>query len=237
MNIAPLASTGRCRHRAAFTLRTADRRIGLAPRAPGGRQTGGAHVTQDPQADEWKVLSSRAIYQSRWVTVGLSEVVLPSGQHFEHHTVTMPSAAMAVVLDDDRRHVLLSWRHRFVPDVWNYELPGGLVEDDEPAEETIAREVLEETGHSARTVTHLVTFEPMIGMASSPHHVFLVEGVEKVADPTELDEGSYEWIPVADVPRLIAEGKIRNSGTLVGLLHYLALGAGQDGAQTSPLPH
>ncbi len=74
-------------------------------------------------------------------------------------------------------------------------------------------------------------------MASSPHHVFLVEGVEKVADPTELDEGSYEWIPVADVPRLIAEGKIRNSGTLVGLLHYLALGAGQDGAQTSPLPH
>jgi 8-oxo-dGTP pyrophosphatase MutT (NUDIX family) len=144
---------------------------------------------------------------------------------------------MAVVLDEDRQHVLVSWRHRFVPDVWNYELPGGLVEDDEPAEKTIAREVLEETGHSVRTIRHLVTFEPMIGMVSSPHHVYLVEGVEKVANPTELDEGSYEWIPVADVPRLIAEGKVRNSGTLVGLLHYLALGAGQDRAETSPLPH
>ena len=143
-------------------------------------------MTQDPRADEWKVLSSRSLYESRWVSLGLTEVVLPSGQHFEHHTVTMPAAAMAVVLDEYRQHVLVSWRHRFVPDVWNYELPGGLVEDDEPAEQTIAREVLEETGHSVRTITHLVTFEPMIGMVSSPHHVFLVEGVEKVEDHISL---------------------------------------------------
>jgi hypothetical protein len=29
-------------------------------------------------------------------------------------------------------------------------------------------------------------------------------------------------------PSLIAAGKMQNSGTLVGLLHYLALGAGKD---------
>lgn len=184
-------------------------------------------MTKDPHADAWKVLSARPVYASRWVTVGLSEVVLPSGQHFEHHTVTMPAAAMAVVVADDRKHVLLSWRHRFVADVWNYELPGGLVEDGEPPAKTIAREILEETGYSAKALTPLVTFEPMIGMVSSPHHVFLVEGVERVADPTELDEGSYEWLPIDQVPTLISQGKIRNSGTLIGLLHYLALDAGQ----------
>jgi len=42
----------------------------------------------------------------------------------EHHTVTLPAAAMAVVLDDAGENVLLSWRHRFVPDLWNWELPG-----------------------------------------------------------------------------------------------------------------
>lgn len=60
--------------------------------------------------------------------LSLAEVELPSGQHFEHHTVIVPAAAMAVVISDDGQNVLLRWRHRFVPDVWNYELPGGLIE-------------------------------------------------------------------------------------------------------------
>jgi hypothetical protein len=72
-------------------------------------------------------------------------------------------------------------------------------------------------------VEHLVSFEPMVGTVRSAHHVFLARGVERVADPTELNEGSFEWIPLADVPELIAKGRIANSGSLVGLLHVLAL--------------
>jgi len=185
-------------------------------------------MTKPPAGDEWRVLGVRSIYESRWIKLRLAEVELPSGQHFEHHTVTMPAAAMAVVISDDGENVLLSWRHRFVPDVWNYELPGGLLEDDEAAEVAVAREILEETGYRPREIRHLATFEPMIGMVSSPHHVFLARGAEHVGEPTELNEGTYEWVPVRKIPTLIASGKVRNSGTLVGLLHYLALGAGQD---------
>lgn len=185
-------------------------------------------MTKPPVGDEWRVLAVRSIYESKWIKLNLAEVELPSGQHFEHHTVTMPAAAMAVVISDDVENVLLSWRHRFVPDVWNYELPGGLIENDEAPEAAVAREILEETGYQPRTIRHLVTFEPMIGMVTSPHHVFLAQGVEYVREPTELDEGKYEWVPVREVPTLIAAGKMRNSGTLVGLLHYLALGSGKD---------
>ena len=183
----------------------------------------------DPvETDAWQVLGERSIYESKWVTLGAAEVVLPSGQHFEHHTVTMPEAAMAVVIDDDQRHVLLSWRHRFVPDVWNYELPGGLVEPGEDPEATASREIVEETGYRARTIRRAVTFEPMIGMVRSRHHVYVAHGAERVGEPTELDEGRFEWLPLTDVPRLIDEGKIVNSGTLIGLLHYLALTSGED---------
>lgn len=59
----------------------------------------------------------------------------------------MKPAAMTVVLDDAGERVLLSWRHRFVPDVWNWELPGGLLDPNETPEETAAREVV--TAHSA----------------------------------------------------------------------------------------
>ncbi|EWT05363.1 NUDIX hydrolase [Intrasporangium chromatireducens Q5-1] len=176
----------------------------------------------------WRVLGERTIYESQWVTLGKAEVILPSGQHFEHHTVTMPEAAMAVVLDDAREHVLLSWRHRFVPDVWNYELPGGLLDTGESPEQTIAREIVEETGYRARSLRFAVAFEPMVGMLRSRHHVFIAEGVERVGDPVELDEGTFQWVPLADVPSLIASGKVINSGTVVGLLHYLALTPRED---------
>jgi len=185
-------------------------------------------MTQPAAGEEWRVLAVRSIYENKWIQLRLAEVELPSGQHFEHHTVTMPAAAMAVVISDDGKSVLLSWRHRFVPDVWNYELPGGLIEEGEAAEVAVAREILEETGYRPREIRHLTTFEPMIGMVTSPHHVFLATGAEYVQAPTELDEGKYEWVAVREIPNLIAVGKVRNSGTLVGLLHYLALGSGED---------
>ena len=185
-------------------------------------------MAESPVGDEWQVIGVRPVYDSKWVRLELAEVQLPSGQHFEHHKVTMPAAAMAVVLNDSRDQVLLSWRHRFVPDTWNYELPGGLVEDEEDPKTTAIREVIEETGYRPGSMRHLVTFEPMIGMVSSPHHLYLAEGASKVGHPTEHDEGLFEWVSLSRVPELITSGKIVNSGTLVGLLQLLALRDAQD---------
>lgn len=185
-------------------------------------------MTQASSAGAWQVLGERAVYESDWVRVGKAEVVLPSGVRFEHHTVTMPEAAMAVVIDDAGENVLLSWRHRFVPDVWNYELPGGLVDPGETPEQAVAREILEETGYRPRSLTSAVQFEPMVGMLRSRHHVFVARGAEPAGSPIEANEGTFEWVPLVKVPELIASGTVLNSGTLVGLMHYLAFGSGQD---------
>ncbi|MGX7677913.1 hypothetical protein ACSMXN_03325 [Jatrophihabitans sp. DSM 45814] len=83
-------------------------------------------------------------------------------------------------------------------------------------------ELLEETGYRADDITHLVTFEPMIGTVSSPHHVFLARGATQIAAPTEQDEGTFEWVRAAELRNIIATGQVHNSGTLVGLLHFLA---------------
>jgi len=202
----------------------------FAPFRPGSY----GHFMTRPEDDRWVVHSERPVYETEWVTVGLADISQPSGDRFEHHTVTLPPAAMTVVLDDAGDHVLMAWRHRFVPDVWNWELPGGLLDPNETPAETAAREVVEETGYRARSLEHLVTFEPMIGMVRNAHHVYLARGAERVAEATEVNEGTFEWVALADVPELIAKGRIVNSGSLVGLLHVLALsgpGARSSGAE------
>ncbi|WP_243790170.1 NUDIX hydrolase [Saccharopolyspora gloriosae] len=179
-------------------------------------------MEQPEKTGEWVVHGKRSIYESEWVKVGLADITVPSGERFEHHTVWLPPAAMALVLDDSGENVLMSYRHRFVPDVWNYELPGGLLNEEEAPEITAAREVEEETGYRPRSIEHLTTFEPMIGTVTNPHHVYLARGAEWVSDASELDEGKFRWIPTSELRGLIASREIVNSGSLVAVLHFLA---------------
>ncbi len=183
-----------------------------------------ALVVTEGTDSRWIVHAKRSLYESEWVRLGLADVELPDGERFEHHIVWMPAAAMTALLNDELTHVLLMWRHRFVPDVWNWEMPGGLIDEGEQPSETAAREIEEETGYRVRRLEHLVTFEPMIGMLECPHHIYLGIGAERIGDPTEKTEMQrMEWVPLADIPKLIGDGLIRNSGTLVALLHVLAL--------------
>ncbi|MFB8766427.1 NUDIX hydrolase [Nocardiopsis alba] len=170
----------------------------------------------------WIVHGERAIYDSRWVRLGKADITTPSGSRFEHHTVTLPSAAVIAIVDRSGEHVLMSYRHRFVPDAWGWELPGGLLDPEETPEQTAVREALEETGHRVGSVEHVATFEPMIGTVRSPHHVFVGRDADLVADPTEFDEGVYEWVPLAEIRGLISTGHVQSSGTLIALLHILA---------------
>lgn len=188
---------------------------------------GGAPSWDSVAPDEgsrWIVHGKRSLYENEWVRLGLTDVELPDGERYEHHVVWMPSAAMTAMLNDEGTHVLLMWRHRFVPDVWNWEMPGGIVEEGEDPAVTAAREIEEETGYRPRRLEYLVTFEPMIGMLQSPHHVFLGHGAEKIGEPSEKTEMQrMEWVPLAAVPSLVKGGKVLNSGTLVALLHVLAI--------------
>jgi 8-oxo-dGDP phosphatase len=169
----------------------------------------------------WKVYGTRAIYDNPWIRLDLVDLEQPDGHRFEHHVVRLRAAAIAVMLDDQDR-VMMLWRHRFVAGRWGYELPGGLVDDGEQPIETIAREITEETGYSAGKIEPLLTFEPMVGMVDSPHHLFLASELSRIGEPTDVTESArLHWIPVARIPVLIADGAIWNSGTLIALMQVL----------------
>ncbi|MEV1042970.1 NUDIX hydrolase [Streptomyces sp. NPDC050204] len=200
--------------------------MSVQEQAPGQASTTGAELSAAEKASEWQVFGERPIYENRWVTVALADIQEPDGTRYEHHKVYLPHAAMVAMLAkrDGRDCVLMMWRHRFVPDLWNLELPGGLVDEGERPADTAVREVVEETGYrTTLPLERVVDFEPMIGTVTSPHHVYIARGVEKIGEPTEKNEAArLEWIPLDDVLGLIAAGKIRNSGTLVAVLYLLA---------------
>jgi 8-oxo-dGTP pyrophosphatase MutT (NUDIX family) len=201
--------------------RVGDARAEAAP--PAAKAVAAAASSGSVYDTRWIVHGERTIYDNPWVTLSLADVGLPDGQRLEHHVVTMSPTAMTALLDDAGEHVLLMWRHRFASDVWNWELPGGLLEEGEDPAVTAAREVEEETGYRPRSLEHVVTFEPAIGMVRNLHHVYVGHGAERIGEPSETTEMErMEWVPLGDVLGLVDEGKILNSGTLVALLYVLA---------------
>lgn len=183
----------------------------------------GAVSVQRPEGVEpWRVHGERDLYDNRWVKLQLWDVEPPGMEPFEHHVVKLHHVAITAVLDDQDR-VLMMWRYRFVPQQFGWELPGGIVDAGEEPADTALREVLEETGWRPKSLEHVVTYQPMVGMVDSPHEIFVGHGAELVGAPSDLEEtGHIEWVPLTDIPGLMARGELMGSGTLVALLHILA---------------
>jgi 8-oxo-dGTP pyrophosphatase MutT (NUDIX family) len=172
----------------------------------------------------WDIHGEQILYDSPWVKLALVEVEPPGIAPFKHHVVRLHRVAVAAVLDEADR-VLMMWRYRFVPNAWGWELPGGVVEEGEHPAKTAAREVEEETGWRPHVLSHVVTFEPMIGMVHSPHEIFVGRGATRVGVPTDAEEASrVDWVPLANIAGMLARGELAGSGTLVALLHVLAMG-------------
>jgi 8-oxo-dGTP pyrophosphatase MutT (NUDIX family) len=175
----------------------------------------------------WVTHGERTIYSSDWLDLRLVDVTAPDGRRFEHHVVRMQRVAVAAILDDARERILMLRRHRFIDESWGWEVPVGIVEPGEDSRSTAEREVEEETGWRPHDLELAVSFQPAIGIADTPHDVYLGVGAERIGEPTDINEAErVTWIPLTDLRKLISEGEIRDGATLVAVLHLLASGRG-----------
>jgi len=173
----------------------------------------------------WQVNGERTVYSSDWVHVKLVEVEPPGREPFEHHLVHVVRDAAGVIVADPGRGVLMLWRHRFITDNWGWELPAGAIEPGEEVAAAGAREVLEETGWRPGPLRHVVTYDVAHGITDHRFRVLLAEGAEHVGPPTDdIEAERIEWVPFAEVARLVAAGEIADGPTLTGLLMAAAGG-------------
>ncbi|WP_327637088.1 NUDIX domain-containing protein [Kribbella sp. NBC_00482] len=168
----------------------------------------------------WVIHGEEEAWSNRWLSVRRLDVEQPDGERFDYHAVRMKDIAAAVVTRDEC--VLLMWRHRFLTDTWAWEIPMGIIEADESPEAAAARELEEETGWRADGLTELIRSEPAAGIMDSRHFVYRAMSAQYAGPPTERNESDrIEWIPLADVPGMIARHEIVSGLTLVGLQQLL----------------
>jgi 8-oxo-dGDP phosphatase len=188
----------------------------LAPVSPGQERT------------RWKVHADRVVDESPLLRLSQATVELPDGTVFDQYVLRTPPGAMTVVLDENAERVLLIWRHRFVTDEWLWELPGGYIDPGEDGAAAAAREVEEETGYRPRSIEPILTFHPVAGTADTAYQLYLARGADRVGSPDPNETEAVRWIPLTELPGLIARGEISGAATIIGVQHVLlTTGKGQ----------
>lgn len=174
-------------------------------------------MTMPPRRTQWTILGEREIDGSRRAKWSIAHVRLPDGVEFEQYVLRAPASAMAILIDDSDR-VLLMYRHRWVIDRWVWELPGGYCDGDEDPAVCAAREVAEETGWRPTALKPLVSFQPWVATADSQQHLYVSYGAEPTGQPIDVNEAeALAWIPLGEIPARIAAGEIVGSASVIGL--------------------
>lgn len=180
----------------------------------------------------WTIHGERLVDENPHIRLSIASVELPDGKQFEQYVFRMRRCAMTVVLDELGERLLLIWRHRFIVDQWDWEIPGGYIDPGEDGLAAAAREVEEETGWRPRSVEFLLTFQPAIGSADAPQDVYVARGADLVGEP-EIDEAeAVRWVPIDEAQEMIQRGEILGAATVIGVMHAVAERAGRSGRTT-----
>ncbi len=129
------------------------------------------------------------------------------------------AVAILPILDDGR--VCLIHNERIAVDDTLVELPAGTIEPGEDPADCAVRELAEETGYTANNFEHLHDFWMSPGILRERMHLFLATGLTAGPARLEADETIQTLlVPWDEAIELIANGRIQDAKTLVGLLYY-----------------
>lgn len=211
------------------------------PAAPRGRPPEEARVPQrgdwsarpelspvppDPPAfPDFPLLRTERCYDSPWCALRRDIIELPGGLEQEYHVYEISNAACVVPVLPDGSIVLIG-QHRHPHGRTHWEIPAGRIGHGESPEETIHRELREETGYQAGRLIALPGFYPTNGISAHYAHVFAAIDCLQVGAP-QL-EGSEQLIVQTfradEVRTLLQAGRIQDGFAAIALLYWLSFG-------------
>lgn len=161
----------------------------------------------------------RQIYKGRIVDLRVEEVRLPNGTIVALELLRHPGASAVAAVDEAGRVVLIH-QYRYAAGGYIWELPAGVLDSpDEVPIACAARELREEAGQVADTLTHLGTIFTTPGFTDERIHLFLARGLHEQGSAPEADEviAEIRWIPMPEALAMIRRGEIVDGKTIAGL--------------------
>ena len=166
----------------------------------------------------WKTLSSREIYQNKWLSLREDQVELPDGQKSIYGVVSCGNC-VGVLPFVDPNTVLLIKQYRYVVKRLTWEMPTGGVHPGETIEEAAQRELGEEVGYQAGRLTWISTYHTSKSVMDETAHLFIGEDLVGLKlDPDETEFIEVRPFPFDQVLKMVLTSEIVDSMTVIAVL-------------------
>ena len=172
----------------------------------------------------WSIKESKYILKHKYMTVREDVCETAEGAIIDPYFVLEFPTWVQVVPFDSDNNVLITRQYRHGVQQVIYGLPTGYTEaDDASDEESIKRELLEETGYAAEKLISVGKLQPNPATQNNIVHCFAAFDIKKTEDPSDdPSERIYtEFVSVKELLKLISDGKFSHALHVAGV--FLAL--------------
>ena len=172
------------------------------------------------QTVDIQTLSSRTVYENRWMRVREDAVRFLNGDKGIYGVVEKPDFVVIIPRDADGRiHLVQQFRYPVSARYW--ELPQGSWET-EPSAGPVSialGELAEETGLRARTITKVCHLFEAYGYSNQGFHIFLATILQQGDPDREIEEQGMisRAFTLDEVVDLIRCGEIKDAATVAAL--------------------
>ena len=167
------------------------------------------------------VLSSKTVFKGRVFHVTRDQVQEPNGVTAIREVIRHSGSVVVLAVDDsgDDPRVLLERQYRYAAQDYMLELPAGRIDPGENPLSAGKRELLEETGYTAKIWKRALYFYPSPGFLEETMTVFLARGLKPgTAQPEDDERIEHKLVPLSEALKLTLSGKIRDGKTIAGVL-------------------
>ena len=172
-----------------------------------------------------RVISSKEVYCGPVFSVTTDYVREPGIEKPLRRDVVRHQGSVVVLAVDERGgepRVLLARQHRHAVGGPLWELPAGRIDHGESTLAAAKRELLEETGISARQWRHALTFYASPGFLNETMAVYVAQKLTHGAAQPEEDEMiAKRFFPLARAIHMVMNGRIRVGKTIAAILWYV----------------
>ena len=171
----------------------------------------------------WEKISSKPAADFRIFSIRTDRKVSPrTNSPHDFYVIDCVNWVNVVAITSDQKMVMVE-QYRHGSNTVELEIPGGMMDaEDVSPEVTAARELREETGYEGDRIRVIGRVLPNPAIMSNVCFTVLIENCRCV-HPVEFDQGEdlvTSLVSVADVPKLVATGKIQHSLVIAGLYCY-----------------
>lgn len=167
------------------------------------------------------VLNSEVLYTGKVFRLQRDTVIEPGGMRVERDIIIHPGSVVILPIFEDGRVLLIrQYRHSVGEFLW--ELVAGRKEPAETPAVAARRELLEETGYTAKRLRKLLRVIPTPGYVNEWMWIYAAEKlVRGEAQPEEDEKITPRIFTLKQVNSMIERGTLHDAKSIVGLLYYM----------------